>query len=66
MTEGLFTQLQIPLDAQIRCVEREIAMREKVYARWVEEKKLTQKVADREIAGMKAVLETLKSLQSKP
>ena len=68
MTEELFVAaaMPIPLDAQIRCVEREIEMRERVYKRWVDERRLTQKVADREINTMRAVLATLKTMQSNP
>ncbi len=52
----------IPIEYQIRCVEREIAMRERVYPRWVEQHRMTQRKADEEIQAMRAVLETLHSL----
>lgn len=41
---------------KIRCLKREIAMRERAYPRWVLNGKMEQKQADREIAVMKAVL----------
>ena len=41
---------------QVRCVEREIKMREKVYPIWVEQKKMTEAAAAREIAVMKSIL----------
>ena len=44
---------------QIKCVKREISMRERVYPRFVKKGKMTQDEADREIATMKAVLDTL-------
>lgn len=47
---------------QIECVKREIAMRESVYPRWVGARKMTQAKADRELACMRAVLETLQSM----
>ena len=52
-------ELPIPLSAQIACVEREIAMRLRVYPRWVADKKMTLAKADSEIAAMRAVLRTL-------
>lgn len=51
----------IPYAEQIACVEREIAMRERVYPRWVADHKMTQKKADQELAAMRAVLETVKA-----
>lgn len=57
--------LPIPLARQIKCVEREVAMRERAYAGWVERGKMTQQRADEEIDCMRAVLETLKGLEGK-
>jgi len=39
----------------VRCVDREIGFRVRVYPRWVERKKLTQPVADLELRRMRAV-----------
>ncbi len=47
---------------QIATVEREIRMREAVYPRRVAGGHMSQEAADREIARMRAALETLKSL----
>lgn len=53
----------ITLADEIAEVEREIAMRRKVYPRWVETKRMGQQQADRHIAVMEAVLERLRALQ---
>jgi hypothetical protein len=55
----------LPLSEQIDCVRREIGMRERVYPRWVQNGKMTQRAADLEIARMSAVLMTLESLAQK-
>ena len=47
------------LEEQISCVTREIALRERVYPRWVEGGRMTKQKADHEIASMKAALGTL-------
>lgn len=47
------------IDAQIRCVQREIKMRERVYPRWVEDQRMNKHHAAFEIDCMKAVLRTL-------
>jgi hypothetical protein len=49
----------IPLVEQIQCVEREIAYRTRVYPRQVFNHRMTRENADREIARMSAVLDTL-------
>ena len=49
---------------QIKCVEREIGMRERVYPNWVKSGKMKPETAERETGAMKAVLETLKSVAS--
>ena len=54
---------EITLEDQIAAVAREIAFRERLYPRWVDQKKLTQKTADMEIARMKAVRDTLITLR---
>ena len=51
------------LDMQIRCVRREIAMRESVYPRWVQAGRMTQNQAAAEIQMMTAVLDTLTRLK---
>lgn len=57
------------LDDQIDCVKREIGMRERVYPKWVQLRRLSQEQADRELGRMRAVLKTLQDLkdwQSRP
>lgn len=56
--------LPVPLAAQIKEVEREIAQRERVYPRWVADGRMPQATANRQIATMRAVLATLKGLQA--
>ena len=51
---------QITIEDMIKCVEREIGMRQRVYPRWVESKKMSQEKADYEIKCMTAVLDKLK------
>lgn len=53
----------IPLDSQIRCVEREIRQRLRVYPRLVERGTMKRHEADYEIEAMQSVLATLKRLQ---
>ena len=54
--------MAVSLTEQITCVRREIGFRERVYARRVAEGKMKQDQADRELAAMQAVLETLRKL----
>ncbi len=49
----------IGLPEQIAAVEREIALRRRVYPRRVADRKMTQALADKQIAAMSAVLDTL-------
>ena len=53
----------VSIEDQIACVHREVAMREKLYARWIQDHKITQKTADIELARMRAVLQTLLGLK---
>ena len=46
----------------IACIEREIKLRHRVYPNRVENRRMSQALADREIARMNAVLRTLKGL----
>jgi vacuolar-type H+-ATPase subunit C/Vma6 len=50
---------------QLACVEREIAMRKRVYPRWIEAGKITKAKADKEIRTMEAVAETLRGLEQR-
>ncbi len=56
------SQQPITLHSQIECVKREIAFRERCYPRWVKEKRMSQQLADHELAAMRAVLATLQTL----
>ena len=53
------TTNDITLDQMIQCVDREVGMRERVYPRWVEQKKMLQATADLELARMRAVRDVL-------
>lgn len=50
------------LQEQIACVKREIAFRERVYPRWVVDRKMSQNRADTELGCMRAVLESLQRM----
>jgi hypothetical protein len=60
----LFGQDDIPLDDQIREVERELGARRHVYPRLIDSGKLTRQKADRQMAVMAAVAATLKALKA--
>jgi hypothetical protein len=64
MADTLFPEAedQVSLSEQIRVVEREVKLREFVYPRRVAKGDMTQSLADRETAGMRAVLKTLREL----
>ena len=53
----------ISLNQQIASVAREIALRKRVYPRWVRDKRMAQLSATFEIEAMEAVLATLQSLR---
>ena len=46
---------EVTLEEMIACVDREIGMREKVYPRWVENRKMLSATADKELERMRAV-----------
>ncbi|MBF6560523.1 MAG: hypothetical protein IVW56_09550 [Candidatus Binataceae bacterium] len=52
------------LPAQIACIRREIALRERVYPKWVAAGRMKQEAADRELATMTAVLVSLEALKA--
>jgi uncharacterized MAPEG superfamily protein len=58
----LFDDRAVPLHVQIEAAERELRMRRNVYPRRVAEGKMTQTQANREMAAMAAIVETLKGL----
>lgn len=53
----------IALKAQLACVRREISMRKRVYPRAIDENRMTEAEAAKEIAAMEAVYETLCQVQ---
>lgn len=63
MTDSMFPDAPISLEAQIDAVQREIGFREHVYPRRVAAGKMTTMLADRQLALMRAVLATLESLR---
>jgi hypothetical protein len=54
----------VTISEQIRCAQRELSLRERVYPRWVSDRRMTQDKADREIAGMRAVIATLEHVRA--
>lgn len=61
MAAGHLRVTEVTLIQQIASVAREIAIRERFYPYWVQNGKMTRAEADRELAAMRAVLETLKA-----
>lgn len=61
---SLFSALpaSVPLPAQIECVKREIAYRERVYPRLIEKGSMSPRKAETELEHMRAVLATLQGL----
>lgn len=53
----------VSIDAQINECRRELAMRERVYPRWVEGGQINQDTADARIAIMKAIIATLEGVK---
>lgn len=47
---------------QVACAKREIAMRERVYPKWVSAQKMRANEAEHETGAMKAILATLTRL----
>lgn len=62
--DDLFPDAEIPLTAQIKCVEREITMRKRVYPRRIGLGRMNAKFADQQLALMEAVLKTLQELRN--
>lgn len=53
----------ISLVEQIKCIERELALRASVYKKRIAEGKMSVSKAEREMATMRAVLYTLQALK---
>jgi len=60
MNEG--TKEKITLQDMVDCAERELAMRKRVYPRWVDNGKMRPDAAERETIRMDAIVRTLKGL----
>lgn len=58
----LFDRSAVPLHEQIAAAERELEMRRIVYPRRIFMRKMTQALADREIAAMAAIVATLRAI----
>jgi len=54
----------VSLERQVEAVRRELSMRRRVYPRWVENGKMTERQAAEEISVMEAVLLTLANVQA--
>jgi hypothetical protein len=55
----------ISLDDQIKELQRELALRDRVYPHLVANGKLRQPVADRNVARMRAAMATLRDLRQR-
>lgn len=53
----------VPIDEQIAEVEREIALRERVYPNWVAKGRMNQARADEAMARIRAALTTLRYMR---
>lgn len=58
-------EAQLPLADQIWCAKRELAMRERVYPKWVADGRMEQAKAAEELAGMRSIIQTLEVLAHK-
>lgn len=54
--------MAVSIDEQIKCVEREIRMRQTVYPRLVARGRMTEQKRAYEIEAMKSVLQSLQAL----
>jgi len=53
------------IDDEIACAERELRLRRRVYPRWVEQGKINQDKAEREIDLMKRILKRLAQVRDR-
>ena len=61
--DGRIERVPPTIQAQISCVKRELAMRERVYARRISEGKMTLTQSNEQMALMQAVLATLERVE---
>jgi hypothetical protein len=52
----------VPLETQLHCARRELRLRRSTYAKWVQDGRMLAKTADKEIAAMAAIAQTLTAL----
>lgn len=52
----------VPLEVQLTCAKRELALRKRVYPAWINAKRMNQFKAQEEIAAMAAIVQTLEDL----
>jgi hypothetical protein len=52
------------LEDQLRCVLRELAMRKRVYPKWVRDGRMTQAAATHELGCMQAVHDTIERMRN--
>ena len=48
---------------QLACTRRELDMRRRVYPQWVRDGRMSRDAADREVATMASIVDTLQKLQ---
>jgi hypothetical protein len=56
----------VPIEEQIRCVDRELALRRSFYPREVQAGRMRLEVAQRETWAMQGVLDTLRACAGQP
>lgn len=61
--DDLFPNAEIPLEAQIKCVQREIEFRKRVYARRISKGRMSPTFANQQVELMQSVLKTLEGLR---
>lgn len=57
--------MQVPIDEQIVCINRELGLRQKVYPKLIASGKMTESQARYELAAMDSVRETLLAVLAK-
>jgi hypothetical protein len=66
LAAGGVTMGSISLAEQIRCIERELGLRQRVYPRLIKSGRMLEAEAERQMAAMRAVHETLLQLKPAP
>ena len=60
----MFDDAEVPIEAQIECVKRELRFRGNLYPKWVDRGRMSNDKASNELRAMGAVLQTLEKLRS--